>query len=136
MNATLKQFLEECYLLGQVRLIVTNDGAVLEAKGTIEKLFYAQLPKGSYANMHAEIFEFHLNMDKITHVKFETGEAKRGNFTTYAIRLLGDTQESALLSIFLQWGKPGEYAVGQVEAWESLQGRYGQSWQVIPEITE
>ncbi len=131
MNATLKDFLEECNALGQVRLIVTNDGAVLEAKGTIEKLFYAQLEKGNYANMHAEVFEFHLNMDKITQVRFETGEAKRGNFITYAIRLLGDEQKS-LLSIFLQWGKPGEYAVGQIEAWEALQTKYGAIWQINP----
>jgi putative heme iron utilization protein len=130
MNATLKDFLEECYALGLVRLIVTNDGAVLEAKGTIEKLFYAELEKGRYANMHAEVFEFHLNMDKISQVKFETGEAKRGNFTTYAIRLIGAHQESALLSIFLQWGKPGEYAVGQIEAWEALQAKYGADWQI------
>jgi putative heme iron utilization protein len=127
MVATLKDFLEECDALGLVRLIVTNGAAVLEAKGKLEKLFYAELPKGKYANMHSEIFEFHLNMDEIVRVRFEMGEAKRGNFTTYAIRLLNSTDESQL-SIFVQWGKPGEYAPGQIEAWTSLKEKYGEVW--------
>ena len=78
--------------------------------------------------MLREGFEFHLNMDKITQVKLETGEAKRGNFTTYAIRFLDD-QGNVALSVFLQWGKPGEYEVGQVEAWENLREEYGEVWQ-------
>ncbi|WP_017314953.1 ChuX/HutX family heme-like substrate-binding protein [Mastigocladopsis repens] len=131
MTATLKEFLEACETLGTLRLIVTSSAAVLEARGQIEKLFYAELPKGKYANMHTEGFEFHLNMDKITQVKFETGEAKRGNFTTYAIRFLNDQQESAL-SLFLQWGKPGEYEPGQVEAWHALREKYGEVWEPTP----
>jgi hypothetical protein len=63
-----------------LRLIVTSSAAVLEVKDTIEKLFYAELPKGKYANMHKDTVEFHLNMDAIKQVKFEVGEAKRGNF--------------------------------------------------------
>ncbi|MEG4093370.1 heme utilization protein HuvX, partial [Microcoleus sp. Pol12B4] len=97
----------------------------------IRKLFYAELPKGKYANMHAEIFEFHLNMDKIKQVKFETGEAKRGNFTTYAIRFM-DEQSEAALSAFLQWGKPGEYEPGQVEHWQELKEKYGEFWEPAP----
>lgn len=131
MTATLREFLETCHTLGTLRIIVTSSGAVLEVKGAIEKLFYAELPKGKYANMHHEGFEFHLNMDKITQVKFETGEAKRGNFTTYAIRLLDETSEPAM-SLFLQWGKPGEYALGQVEAWHALKEQYGEVWQPAP----
>jgi putative heme iron utilization protein len=80
MSATLKDFLEACQTLGMLRLIVTSSAAVLEAKDTIEKLFYAELPKGKYANMHKDTLEFHLNMDAIKQVKFEVGEAKRGNF--------------------------------------------------------
>ncbi|WP_413166977.1 ChuX/HutX family heme-like substrate-binding protein [Capilliphycus salinus ALCB114379] len=129
--ATLKDFLEACETLGTLRLIVTSSSAVLEARGKIEKLFYAELPKGKYANMHTEGFEFHLNMDKIKQVKFETGEAKRGNFTTYAIRFIDD-QEEVALSAFLQWGKPGEYEPGQVEAWQELQSKYGEVWQPSP----
>jgi putative heme iron utilization protein len=128
MSATLKEFLEACETLGLLRIIVTSSAAVLEIRGTIEKLFYAELPKGQYANMHQEAFEFHLNMDRITQVKFETGEAKRGNFTTYAIRFLDEQGENAL-SLFLQWGKPGEYAPGQVEAWQMLKDQYGEVWQ-------
>lgn len=129
--ATLKDFLEACETLGTLRLIVTSSSAVLEARGKIEKLFYAELPKGKYANMHTEGFEFHLNMDKIQRVKFETGEAKRGNFTTYAIRFIDD-QEEVALSAFLQWGKPGEYEPGQVEAWQELKSKYGEVWQPAP----
>jgi putative heme iron utilization protein len=131
MTITLKEFLEGCQTLGLLRMIVTSSAAVLEVRGTIEKLFYAELPKGKYANMHQEVFEFHLNMDRITQVKFETGEAKRGNFTTYAIRLQDETGEPAL-SLFLQWGKPGEYAPGQVEAWQALKEQYGEVWQPAP----
>ncbi|MBC1225203.1 heme utilization protein HuvX [Nostoc sp. UCD121] len=131
MTTTLKEFLEACETLGTLRLIVTSSAAVLEARGKIEKLFYAELPKGKYANMHTEGFEFHLNMDRIIQVKFETGEAKRGNFTTYAIRFLDDKHEPAL-SLFLQWGKPGEYEPGQVEAWKTLKEKYGELWEPLP----
>lgn len=131
MSATLKEFLEQCETLSTLRLIVTSSAAVLEARGKIEKLFYAELPKGRYANMHTEGFEFHLNMDEIKRVKFETGEAKRGNFTTYAIRFL-DKEEKSALSLFLQWGKPGEYESGQVEAWLALRERYGEVWEPEP----
>lgn len=131
MTATLKEFLEACEALGTLRLIVTSSAAVLEARGSIQKLFYAELPKGKYANMHTDIFEFHLNMDKIKQVKFETGESKRGNFTTYAIRFLDETEDPAL-SAFLQWGKLGEYAPGQVEAWQALREQYGEVWAPAP----
>ena len=130
MTTTLKEFLESCETLGTLRLIVTSSAAVLEARGKIEKLYYAELPKGKYANMHTEGFEFHLNMDMIKQVKFETGEAKRGNFTTYAIRFL-DAEEKPALSLFLQWGKPGEYEPGQVEAWQILKEKYGEIWQPL-----
>jgi putative heme iron utilization protein len=129
-DKSLQEFLEACQTLGTLRIIVTSSAAVLEARGKLEKLFYAELPKGQYANMHTEGFEFHLNMDKITRVKFETGESKRGNFTTYAIRFFADHEEPAL-SLFLQWGKPGEYEPGQVEAWQALQEQYGEVWQPV-----
>ncbi|MBD2740321.1 ChuX/HutX family heme-like substrate-binding protein [Coleofasciculus sp. FACHB-1120] len=131
MSANLKEFLEACENLGTLRLIVTSSAAVLEVRGPLTKLFYAELPKGKYANMHTDIFEFHLNMDAIKQVKFETGESKRGNFTTYAIRFLDEKNEPAL-SAFLQWGKPGEYEPGQVEAWQSLQEKYGEVWEPVP----
>ena len=134
MSATLKEFLEVCHTLSTLRLIVTSSAAVLEARGKLEKLFYAELPKGKYANMHTGGFEFHLNMDEIKQVKFETGEAKRGNFTTYAVRFL-DEQEKPALSLFLQWGKPGEYEPGQVEAWQALREQYGEMWEPIPVTT-
>jgi putative heme iron utilization protein len=129
--SNLKEFLEACENLGTLRLIVTSSAAVLEVRGKLEKLFYAELPKGKYANMHTEGFEFHLNMDHIKQVKFETAEAKRGNFTTYAIRFLSEQQE-VVLSAFLQWGKPGEYEPGQVEQWQALKEKYGEVWEPIP----
>lgn len=131
--ARLREFLESCERLGTLRLIVTSSAAVLEARGKIEKLFYAELPQGKYANMHTEGFEFHLNMDKIKQVKFETAEAKRGNFTTYVIRFIDD-DEIVALSLFLQWGKPGEYEPGQVENWHALKEEYGEVWQPEPVV--
>jgi len=128
---TIKEFLEDCKSLGLLRIIVTNDMAVLEVKSPITILTEATLPKGKYANMHQEAFEFHLNMDQVKQVKFETGQAKRGDFTTYAIRLL-DAQGQSGLSLFLQWGKPGEYAPGQVEAWHTLREQYGEIWHPAP----
>lgn len=133
MAKPLKEFLEACESLGTLRLIVTSSAAVLEARGKVEKIFYAELAKGKYANMHTEGFEFHLNMENIKQVKFETGEAKRGNFTTYAIRFLDEKDESAL-SLFLQWGKPGEYEPGQVEAWQALREEYGEVWETAPVV--
>lgn len=126
--ANLKDFLEACENLGTLRLIVTSSAAVLEVRSPLRKLFYAELPKGKYANMHADMFEFHLNISVIARVKFETGEAKRGNFTTYAIRFL-DEQAEPVLSAFLQWGKPGEYEPGQVENWLNLRETYGELWE-------
>jgi putative heme iron utilization protein len=131
MTATLKEFLEACESLSTLRVIVTSSAGVLEVRTKLQKLFYAELPKGKYANMHAEDFEFHLNLDEIQQVKFETGESKRGNFTTYAIRLL-DKQNQPALSLFLQWSKPGEYEPGQVEAWHSLREKYGEVWEPVP----
>jgi len=70
-------------------------------------------------------------MNKITDVRFETGEAKRGNFTTYAIRFL-DADDEAQMSAFLQWGKPGEYTEGQVDAWSALKAKYSETWKPVP----
>jgi len=123
-----QQFLADCGSLGLLRLVVTNDIAVLEVRSPLEKVFYAELPKGRYANMHSDDFEFHLNMDQVATIRFEEGQAKRGNFPTYAIRFV-DANDKSVLSAFLQWGKPGEYADGQVAAWQALREQYGQEWQ-------
>ncbi len=134
MPKSLPDFLADCASLGRLRLIVTNEVAVLEVQTPLEKIFYADLPQGRYANMHAGDFEFHLNMDKITRVKFETAQAKRGNFPTYAIRFLTADDKPAL-SAFLQWGKPGEYGEGQVQAWETLRNTYGEIWELPGEAS-
>jgi len=127
MSATLKDFLADCEQLGLLRIIVTNDTAVLEVRGHIENVFYvARVP--TYANMHSEHFEFHLNMADIVRVKFEELPAKQGNFTTYCVRFLKADAVKASLSCFLQWGKPGEYAEGQVEAFQNLRAKYGEEW--------
>jgi putative heme iron utilization protein len=129
-SPSFQQFLRDCEQLGLLRLVVTNDVAVLEVRSPLTKIFYAELPKGRYANMHTEDFEFHLNMDQVAKIRFEEGQAKRGNFPTYAIRFL-DSNEKSVLSAFLQWGKPGEYAEGQVAAWQALRQRYGPEWQPV-----
>lgn len=129
-SASFQQFLSDCEQLGLLRLVVTNDVAVLEVRSPLTKVFYAELPKGRYANMHTADFEFHLNMDQVAKIRFEEGQAKGGNFPTYAIRFL-DANEKSVLSAFLQWGKPGEYVEGQVAAWYALRQRYGTEWQPV-----
>ncbi|UFP96432.1 hemin-degrading factor [Gloeobacter morelensis] len=130
MVSTLKEFLDECGALGLLRFIVTNDTAVLEARGELKNPFYVpHLPH--YANLHSEHFEFHLNMAEVKLVRFEELPAKRGNFTTYAVRFLKEDGHKAPMSLFLQWGQPGEYAPGQVEAFQALKNKYGESW--VPE---
>ncbi|WP_218082156.1 ChuX/HutX family heme-like substrate-binding protein [Anthocerotibacter panamensis] len=136
MSKTLKDFLADCESLGTLRIIVTNNTAVLEARGRMENLFYVpRVP--TYANMHNDHFEFHLNMADIQRVKFEELPAKQGNFTTYCIRLFKPEAEKASLSLFLQWGKPGAYEPGQVEAFIRLRETYGAEWfpiwEVLPE---
>lgn len=132
VHAPLTALLEECPSLGLLRFIVTNDTAVLEVRGEFQGLFFVpHLPH--YANLHADHFEFHLNMAEIGLVRFEELPARRGNFTTYAIRFLKAEGAKPALSLFLQWGKPGEYAPGQVEAFQALKAKYGETW--IPEPT-
>ena len=36
------------------------------------------------------------------------------------------------LSAFLQWGKPGQYEPGQVEAWQGLKEKYGEFREPAP----
>jgi len=127
MTKTLKEFLADCGQLGLLRIIVTNGTAVLEVRGEVQNVFYvARVP--TYANMHSELFEFHLNMAEIQQVKFEELISKQGNFPTYCVRFLKNPEDKPVLSFFLQWGKPGEYAPGQVEAFEKLREQYGEVW--------
>lgn len=119
-----KEILQACNSLGTLRLIVTSSAAVLQAQSKLEQLFYLDLPQGEYVNMQNQDFEFSLNMDKITQVKFEKKQANEGNFTTYAIHFLDDEQKTAL-SLLLQGVQPGEYEPGQVRAWQNLQDKYG-----------
>ncbi len=128
---TLKEFLAACADLGTLRIVVTNGTAVLEARAPLANLFYvSRVP--TYANMHTDHIEMHLNMADITLVKFEELPSKQGNFTTYCIRFLKSESEKASLSCFLQWGKPGEYEPGQVEAFLALKAEYGTQWTPQP----
>jgi hypothetical protein len=36
------------------------------------------------------------------------------------------------VNIFLQWGQPGDYAPGQVDAWMTLKNQYGDVWHPDP----
>ena len=127
MEKTLKEFLADCAALGTLRVIVSNGTAVLEARGPLKDIFYVpRVP--TYANMHNDNFEFHLNMADIHRVTFEELPAKQGNFMTYCVRLFKPEAEKASLSLFLQWGKPGEYEPGQVAAFQQLREHYGAEW--------
>ncbi len=130
-DLTLKDFLEDCHKLKTLLLILSNGTAVLEAKVPIKKIFYAEVPQGIYANLHQDNWEIHLKINAIKQIKFETSKARNGDFPTYIIRFLKDNNESALTA-FLQWGEPGEYEPGQVEAWQELKEKYGEVWQPLP----
>ncbi|MGL4377717.1 MAG: ChuX/HutX family heme-like substrate-binding protein [Microcoleaceae cyanobacterium] len=131
MSFTLKDFLEDCHKLKTLLLILSNGTAVLEAKVPIKKILYAEVPQGIYANIHQDNWEIHLKINAIKQIKFETAKARNGDFPTYIIRFLKDNNESALTA-FLQWGEPGAYEPGQVEAWQELKEKYGEVWQPLP----
>ncbi|KAH7284138.1 hypothetical protein KP509_34G040700 [Ceratopteris richardii] len=125
----IKEFLEELKSLGRIRIIVNTGVGVLESVTSLEKLFYHNVPgKGEYANLmnKEENVDFHLLLPKVKSAKFTKGKSMTGNIPTYMIRLLDDEEKAAAL--FLVMWKPdtkGEYDEGQVEAFESLLGKHG-----------
>ncbi|GAQ85475.1 hypothetical protein KFL_002370090 [Klebsormidium nitens] len=85
--------------------------------------------KGLYANLmnNDDNVDFHLLLDKVARVNLVTAKSKRGDFQTHTIRFY-DTESFNGASIFVMWksGTMGEYAEGQVEAFESLVKKYGE----------
>lgn len=64
---------------------------------------------------------------QVARVNLVTAKSKRGDFQTYTIRIY-DAESFNGASIFVMWksGTMGEYAEGQVEAFESLVKKYGE----------
>lgn len=102
---------------------------ILESVTSLEKLFYHTVAgKGEYANLmnKEENVDFHLLLEKVTAAKFVKGKSMRGDIPTYTIRFI-DAEDKAAASFLLMWklGTNGEYDPGQVEAFEALFAKYG-----------
>ena len=102
---------------------------MLESVTTFDGLFYAETPRGEYANLikGAENVDFHLLVSKLASAKFEVAPGKGGGYTSYVIRMT-DVSGAVAASFFLMWPEKaarGAYAPGQVEAFTALQQAYG-----------
>ena len=111
-----------------------NTGAgILESVTSLEKLFYHTVAgRGEYANLmnKDENVDFHLALKKIKSVRFAKGKSMTGDIPTYMMRIMDEDDKAAAL--FLVMWKPdtkGEYDPGQVEAFESLLAKYGDTHQ-------
>lgn len=127
----IKDFLEELKSVGRIRIVVNTGVGVLESITSLEKLFYHTLAgRGEYANLmnKDENVDFHLLLNKVKAVKFAKGKSMSGDIPTYTIRFLDDEDKAAAL--FLVMWKPdtkGEYDPGQVEAFEALLTKHGET---------
>ncbi|KAF6003461.1 hypothetical protein F1559_000516 [Cyanidiococcus yangmingshanensis] len=113
-------FLEACKELGELRFIASNAAVVFESTATLEKLFYAEIPRrGLYANTST------CCCSGIRAARFEQGTS-RGDPArpTYIIRFLGHEKqgEEVVLSLFLS--PVGEVSAERVTAWERLRSRF------------
>lgn len=129
---TVKDFLEELKSVGRIRIIVNTGVGVLESVTSLEKLFYHTVAgRGEYANLmnKEENVDFHLLLSKVKAAKFAKGKSMTGDIPTYSIRFLDDDDKAAAL--FLVMWKPdtkGEYDEGQVEAFEALLRKHGDTY--------
>ncbi|KAK4531127.1 hypothetical protein CCYA_CCYA07G1984 [Cyanidiococcus yangmingshanensis] len=121
-------FLEACKELGELRFIASNAAVVFESTATLEKLFYAEIPRrGLYANVIdlAINLDLHVLLSGIRAARFEQGTS-RGDPArpTYIIRFLGHEKqgEEVVLSLFLS--PVGEVSAERVTAWKRLRSRF------------
>ncbi len=122
---------------------------VLESVTTFEGLFYATVPnkcgacllmrsaslpkgqrRGEYANLikAKENVDFHLLVDKVSKACFESAPG-RGDYTSHFIRLHSLNGDVAV-SLYVMWPESaprGQYAPGQVEAFQALVKKHGQT---------
>lgn len=126
----MKTFLEALKTLGDVRIITNNGCAVLESVTTFEGLFYSPVPgKGEYANLikSKENIDFHLLIDKVARATLESAPGRGGDYMSHFIRVY-DTKNEMAVTFYVMWpesAKRGEYAPGQVQAFEALTKSYG-----------
>lgn len=100
----------------------------MEAIATFDKLFFAQIPSGEYANIvdMSINLDMHLLLDGFTGCRFETGVSRSASrATTYILRLLGKDRESVAMSVFIQWDKDAtDIEPERIEAWKALKADY------------
>ena len=67
IDASLREYLEECKGLGPVRFVVSGNGAILETIGSFENLRFSELPSGKLATVSTETprFECHIRCNKV-----------------------------------------------------------------------
>eukprot|EP00803_Ostreobium_quekettii_P006697 evm.model.scf_2816.1 EVM.evm.TU.scf_2816.1 scf_2816:11238-11822(+) len=123
-DTPLKAFLAALKPLGRVRLIATNDAAVLESVATFDGLFFATVPKGTYANIidSEANLDMHLLLAGVGGARFEVGQSRGADpVPTYMVRVLGRDRETVVLTIFLMWDKaPRDVEEARVQAWRAL----------------
>jgi len=124
----LVEFLEACKELGELRFIATNAAVVLESTATLEKLFYAEVPRrGLYANVVdlSINMDLHILLSGVRAARFEQGVSRGDPSTpTYIIRLLGHEKagEEVVLSMFLS--PVGDISSERAAVWEQLRTRF------------
>ena len=131
-SGAVKSFLKEMESLGDVRIITNNGCAVLEAVTTFDGLFYSPVPgQGEYANLikPKENVDMHLLIDKVARATLESAPGRGGDYVSHFIRLY-DTMDEMAVTFYVMWphnAKRGEYAPGQVKAFEAMVARHGPS---------
>ncbi|KAG5175022.1 hypothetical protein JKP88DRAFT_229445 [Tribonema minus] len=121
----LQKYLKDCELLGPVRFVSMNDGAILEAVGSFENLRFNDLEKGTYATLSGddEGFECHLNIDRVNGITMLTKPAKDASHDLYITRFV-DAEGKTVLSAMLQ-AEGGQYEEGAVAYWTKLREAFG-----------
>ena len=135
-SGAVKSFLEELKALGDVRIITNNGCAVLESVATFDGLFYSPVPgKGEYANLikPKENMDMHLLIDKVARATLESAPGRGGDYQSHFIRVY-DTKDELAVTFYVMWphdAKRGEYAPGQVQAFEAMVARHGKEVKFI-----
>lgn len=114
--------------LGHGRLILRNEGGIMELVCAFDGLFFANMRSGNYAN-HIETsknLDMHLRLDVFTGARFDVGVSRsKSKVPTYAVYLLGSDGEKIILKVFVKWGNnPEDIALERIEAWKALKGEY------------
>lgn len=116
---SVKRFIEDLELLGDVRLVVVGSGAILETVGSFERLRVNDKQLATVSSSDNS-FECHIKLAEVRKAAFVIKDGKEK--TLHIIRLLAD-DESTLLSAILTDQSDDE---GAVDFWMNLRERFGE----------